>query len=368
MIYILAFSMATLFAYFAGKVNKKYKGGIMLFSTLCILSLSVLGGLRDTSLGTDVEVYIIPHFKYAHTFHTLTGFLTHFNNNTGREPLYRTIVYMVSRFTDNVNWLLFVFQFLTAVFVFVGAYKHKENAPLPLVVLLWCLMYYNDSYNLVRQHLAMAILFSGIDNVEKGNYKRFLLFVLAASFVHTSAVLAIAFIVIHFFTATKKLSHKTYRKILLIAGITVGCLGFTQIVVIAVRVGLLPAKYLYYVNTTSVSSNNFETLLYLIEIIAVFLLSGRVKRLGSATEFYSINSFALFMLMVLSRTLFYGNRIGMYFGIINILFVAQLPKLCKNQQQRMISYAAISAICLVYWWYVYVRGGVSMTYPYVLGV
>lgn len=384
LVYIMGFTIAAIFARLAGKINEEYnKKTIIIFSILSILTLAVIGGARDVSLGTDVKVYVISHFDYAHGFNNIFGFLTTFNTHTGREPLYRTIVFLVSRFTNDVHWLLFTFQVIIVSLVYIGAYKHRKVAPIELTLLIWCFLYYNDSYNVVRQHLAMAVIFSGIDYLENRKYFKFCIFIALATMLHTSGALAFLLLVIKFFLdksdeysdVNKKLylriNSLSFRKGILYVIISVCCLFVKQIAAVAVALGLIHSRYMSYFNKASVSGNTIDLLIYGLVLIAVIMMgkiNSNAKKNIPEIEFYQINAFSVFMFYNLARVVFYGNRLTMYFGIVNILLIAQLPKIGKTTQGKTMISAAIVAIGALYWWYVYVHGGVSMTYPYVWGI
>lgn len=366
MIYPVVFFVASFFAYEASKTKKKE--WIYIYSAISILLPAILGGLRSTTLGTDVQVYLISHFNFAHSISSLKGYLTTYNTMTGREPLYRVLVYCVAQFTDNINVLMFVFQLLTILFVYIGAYKHRDQVSLSLVMLLYFFLFYNDSYNLIRQYLAMAIVFANIDKLEKKKYKNFLIWIVIATLVHTTAFIGIGLIVIHYFIANGKVRDKLIKKVALMAGVIVGGLFFGNILTLAVKLGLLSERYLFYIENEGVSGNNLASILYLIEIVVCLIYSGVIRRKLKDADFYMMNLFVLFSLLQLSRVIYYGNRISMIFMFPNLLLLGFLPRVAKNGKSKLLASSIICMAGFVYWGYIFVYGNASQTYPYVLGV
>jgi hypothetical protein len=235
-------------------------------------------------------------------------------------------------------------------------------------MLLYFFIFYNDTYNLIRQYLAIAIVFANIDKLEERKYKKFLVWVIVAALVHATAIICIGLIIMHYFVTSGRLENKVIRKFILVLGVMLVCLFFSQIIEILVQTGLLSSKYLYYIKHESVSDNNLASILYLSELILCIIYSKRLKTIMGNADFYVMNAYVLFVLLQLSRVIFYGNRISLFFAMPNLLLLSFLPKLENTGVKRL---AVSSTICILgfgYWWYLYVYGGVSQTYPYMLGV
>ena len=60
----------------------------------------------------------------------------------------------------------------------------------------------------------------------------------------------------------------------------------------------------------------------------------------------------------------YGHRLSLYFGIINLLTIAQIPQSFHKKSNRIIVYSFITLIAIVYWVKIYYIGHVSDTIPY----
>ena len=150
-------------AYFATKLSsQKNKVAIQILSLLAILLPALLAGLRASDIGTDVEYYIINNFEVARHVSSFKNYLPLIY---AKEPLYLAIVYIIAKVFGNIQVLLFTFSFLTILFVYLSVWKWKKNLSVPLFLLIYYFLYYNDSLNIIRQHLAMAIILYGITNL-----------------------------------------------------------------------------------------------------------------------------------------------------------------------------------------------------------
>ena len=118
MIYLGTFGMSMLFTYFATRLKKKNKKLIIFFSFLAIFFPALLAGLRASSIGTDVNYYMLDNFKVAGY---TTSFKKYMSMIYAKEPLYLVIVFTIKKIFDNQQVLLFTFSFLTILCVYLGA-------------------------------------------------------------------------------------------------------------------------------------------------------------------------------------------------------------------------------------------------------
>lgn len=361
-IYLACFGMVFFISSIVQRLSKKDKYTIFFLSIVCILIPSILGGLRDTSIGTDVRAYVSWDFNAALREDNIIGFIS---KRSAREIFYLAISFLTTKLTGNINVLLFVMQLISMTGVYIGAYKHKKYIPMPIVLTIYLLLYYNDSLNLVRQFMALSILFAGIDNIEKSNYKNFVIYVILAAMFHKTALIALVLVVMHWYLKKCKGKKMNAREVLFVFGMIIVITFFSQIYSLLAKIGVISTKYFYYFEHESVSNNSLEKILYLLEICFVLINRKKLSVRIPNFEFYLVNAYALLGTLQLSQIIYYGNRISIYFGIVNVFFLSQIYKIyTKKGNQRIVNFCVIS-ICLFYWYYIYVYGGSSATIPYI---
>lgn len=365
MIYLGTFGMSMLFTYFATRLKKKNKKLIIFFSFLAIFFPALLAGLRASSIGTDVNYYMLDNFKVAGY---TTSFKKYMSMIYAKEPLYLVIVFTIKKIFDNQQILLFTFSFLTILCVYLGAWKWKNYLSMPVFMLVYYFLYYNDSLNIVRQHLAMAVIFLGIKYLINGKYKKYICFVIVASLIHTAAAVGVVFIFCHWYIlGNKKRKRRKYAKIkefIVLVGSGIAVCGVRLWIILAVKIGIINSRYLYYFAHSSVSNNMTDTLIYLLEIIIIISIMKQLKKRVFGFPYLKINAYLNIIFLQLANIMNYGHRLSLYFGLVNIALIAQIPRADKNRNTRIVITLIMILTFLAYWIYVYCIGGVSNTYPY----
>lgn len=366
MIYIGTFAISGLFAYCAEKSKKKNKA--FLLSLVAVLIPSLVAGLRSTSIGTDIGYYVIDNFEVAVVS---SSFLEYVKVVYAKEPLYLLLVYAVAKTVGNIQWLLFLLGMITIGGIYFGTWKLRRYCSVPMVMLIYYFLYYNDSLNMVRQHMAMAILFAGMYVLFSGNYKKYCIYIIVASAIHTIAIIGISFIAIHWFVCGKRIEKKKevvqLRTILLVVLAIIAVFGIEWIVTAFVKLGLLDTRYLLYFQGKEGSNHNIDTLIYAMELIFLFRYNQSFEKKIFEYEYLRLNAILNIIFLQLARFMSYGHRISLYFGVINILLIGQFPKQIKKTNNRFLIICGVLVLLFfLYWMYMYCISGVSETYPYEL--
>jgi hypothetical protein len=129
-------------------------------------------------IGTD-------YFNYEYIYNTLDS-----GGEVETEPFFWFINYIVSLFSGSVNWVLAICSFLYVMFT----YKSFDKQTFVLGVFFSFLILYSDSYNAVRQVIAVSISLyatSFIINKHKNGTIIFLVLILFGSMFHFSCFFSI---------------------------------------------------------------------------------------------------------------------------------------------------------------------------------
>ena len=167
-IYIIAFFMSSFLLKLAPRFNKNKI--LQLFINLIALIIPcILAGVRNSIIGTDVKSYVIPMFKCATNSKNFYMYMNMkwFSIWTYWEIKqiefgFSLLVYIVCKLTGNLQWLLFCIQLLTIIPIYLGLKKFKDlKSDIWFAILVYFLLFYNLSLNLMRQFISIGIIFFG---------------------------------------------------------------------------------------------------------------------------------------------------------------------------------------------------------------
>ena len=239
-------------------------------------------------------------------------------------------------------------------------------------------MHYNVTLNMMRQWIAMALLFYGFKYIVERKVCKFIFIVVVAMTFHTSAMFGIIFYLIYSFiysgknekklkiilSSRKYISLEKLNKIFII--IIVFCLALLSLNIISVflsNIGL--SKYAAYIKG-DVYLLPIQIILR-IPFIIMILLNWR-----KYNEKYTMAPIFLAMMIIellvsqLGSISQYSWRIATYFSMFNCLSYCSICELSKKIYVR-ISYRILLIIYLiVYWVYYFVIQGIHETIPYMI--
>lgn len=167
-----------LFAEISTKAKEKVVRITAMLITLFIPAF--LAGIRY-GIGTD-------YFRYKLIFDNIRyGYVTR------HEIGYGLINYFVGLIGGNIQTVFFIVSFLTILFVYLTLYDLKDKISLGIGMLVFMLLYYQMSFNVVRQVLAMSVSMFSIRFIYKRQLMKFLIFVLLATSFHLSSMVIVPF-------------------------------------------------------------------------------------------------------------------------------------------------------------------------------
>ena len=369
MIYLACFALSTLFAFWANKTDKRWK--FWLFSVLCIALPVLLAGLRGFNIGIDTENYLTFERFWAGAMKadSLIGYLQYYLSLGLREPLFALFIGSIARLTGEYRVFLFLAHLIIMTGIYIGAVRMKHRARPELVLLLFYLMYFNNSLNIIRQYMAMALIFAFFADLEQRKFVRYSIVVLIVSLIHTTALIAFIPLVIYLILYPREsiVDPSRISRICSYASILVGVVCFWPLINLLMQVGILSGKYSFYFSNGFQEFNKTRFALFFLEGIGIALCYKDLKTQFGRLDFYMIMSAMFAALHVLALSLQYGQRIPTYFCFVNIITLSMLANCQHTQKRRLIWHGAIALFCTYYWFHTYVIGLSSGTFPYVFG-
>lgn len=368
MIYILIFLASSFLLYLAEKKCNRHLSKILVI--FGVLLPAVLAGLRDSGIGTDVEVYGV--YAYNQAFNS-TSFWGYFSNASTSEIGYYFLTYMVSRFFKDYHWGLFAYSLFTQLFVYSGfsRYKKQMNTQVWFGMLLYYFTLYNYSLNLMRQSIAFAIVFYASSFLMEKKYKSFVLLIVLSMLFHTSAL--VGFVLLPMYLILQQGRNINEKKqivqgIVFIVVLVFVLISMNQIIQKLVNLGLVRETYLLYLSggKYSVSSGSVSIFLIFPDLVFIVLTILNYKRLEKR------NCNALLFLMISLIVIIsdfiplyarYMERIGFYFIPLQLVNVDNMS-FCVAKKSRKIWYVLILIMLGVVWYREFIVLGYAETYPY----
>ena len=237
--------------------------------------------------------------------------------------------------------LIFVSSLIT-----VGLYCrtiYKYHAMFLVSIMLYIFTgQWQESFNIMRQCLAGAVLFAGHRFILEEKPWRYLLVVLAASTIHITAVV----MVIPYFLFNRRADLKQIFLLAVFAVIVRFSYGFFFTLI----EGFKGIAYYRADEFMSRSVNVFRILVGFVPI-AIYIVSCRKKNQTKEQNFY-INSlfFNAFALLAGMGSAYFG-RIGIYTGAMVTIGYGHLFRLIDDERTRKIIVYAIMLMFFLYWLY-----------------
>ena len=328
-IFLFLLVASLLFCWRADKTNNKK----MLLIPIIILSL--LAGLRSDRIGTDTYgyVYSITHgFPYGYMFPEL-GF--------------RYISNLIYNATQNYTHVLLFFALVTNLLILIRFWDFRDQCSYSYMSFFYIFAFYINTLNIMRQYVALALVFYASRYLEKKKYWIFLVFLFISVNIHSSSILGLLFIFIYVWDSLSK-----KQKILLILPlILIGALSVKYTIAFSME------QIINYSNQRN-SNVNF-TYFYKLIVFALMLYLNKshfyikifrkksesvpIKIRDKETEIY----FGGLLLSALGMFFLFMSRIGLYYLMFEPVFWGRAVKTGKNRDVAFL----LSLVYVLYTFY-----------------
>jgi transmembrane protein EpsG len=383
-IYFYSICLSVVLVYLINKVLSSKKSIIYwILSVIALLPTTIVAGVRDLTIGTDIKHYVVTNFLAARGYSNLFDYVSYIDNIktafvgavNHTEAGYSVIVFLISRFTGDVHWLLFTLQMLTILFVYIGLvnFHNQFGISITMGLLIYDFLFFGPSLNVMRQSLAAAIVFFGVSLLLGDRIKMALFYFLVACLFHLTALISIPLIV--FYLYLKKRDKKFQAEgilfgrfiILVFIFIIVYLFGARLFKGIQIVVSFIPflSKYAPSFGVQT-GYKLFGTLMFVItDFVIVGMTSFNVdsKKRGIVSSFF----FGSICLTVLFYTIYkYQSvipRLGIYFAMIRMVAYPYYLKIEKDFLMRLLI-SGLLVVTLI-WTFIYTtQSGSGEIYPY----
>lgn len=361
MAFVIAFGLSLMFAF--GSERCHGKGFFYFFSICSVLSVSVLNGIRDYSIGTDVKVYGKQIFEDAVYARSFADFIEQCNRINMTEYGYAVFNYLISIFTSNLHIFLFIVGLIVNSAFFYCCLKLRNIASPTFMWSAYLFLFYATTLNLLRQSIALALIFIAVVKIFDKRFGAAFAIVSVSYFFHHSAIMGFLPLMFAFVINKIKSERKKNRYIVIF-------LAFSTFLPMMISklssMGLLDEKYGQYLGKgdgVGSIANGLLVRLPFVIMALFYLIHDRNEKSDERKILWTfvIAESMLLPLQLISPTLF---RVALYFGIFKIPGYASLIERCRFSKSLL--YVLYASYLLFYFIYMIVIQGSNQVYPFVI--
>lgn len=375
-VYLLSFLVSLALI---GFTEKKHKNVFIIASAAAVLIPCMVAALRADSVGTDITVYVRPMFENARSSRSFSQYwnsswfsVWHYKYVYEHELGFSALLYGVARLTGSMGCVLFCIQAFTVVPIYTALSLNRKNAPVWPGMLVYYLLYFNSTLNMMRQWMAMGILLLAYQLLLRKKYGGcLLLFCLALLFHYSSLIflpiVAVWWLLERFNKRTLvqgriRITTKTLMVVLIFAFGVLVLLNLKLILQLVISLGL--DRFANYLKGGDLSLMLGQLVLRL-PVICVTLLSWKRLRKATPQAAFLLSMLLLDLLAAQIVSIAkYALRISYFFASFTILLVPYLFEYQRSRFEKTAVALGLSGFYVLYWFYFYIYTGAHETYPY----
>ncbi|MCX7771610.1 MAG: EpsG family protein [Clostridia bacterium] len=330
---------------------------------LVAVVLSLLAGFRDFSVGTDTAMY-------ANRFTTISGMSDFLQaiELYGDEPGYLLSNYLIGRFTGNPHVYFFILALVTHSFVIKALYDHRAKINMTFGFLVYLLVFYQLSFNYLRQCVAMAIFFYALKYFPGKKLRKILLWTTAATAFHYSGVTLILLYALYRLFTSK---YKRIGYVLVYGGLMVFFIYFKEILVFVMHLvpPLNKPKYLLYIQGAAGYTIGYLSLMIKAPIALFLMLFHK--------ELEKRNPFNLFLVQMVLLDLVFSqigqiapqsHRISLYAEYAKMLVIPQFTAIFRHKAYRWAVWGLTMLYLIAFWYIFFIYKNYNHTYPFIFSL
>lgn len=348
--------------------DKKYKLVSVLSISILVLVNVIFSGCRDFGVGIDTNVYIESYFKTAADLLSLKAFW----NVEGFDKGFLLLAYVSNLFSNDAQSLLVVTSLFIQVFFYLALWQYKKvcNISIFVATLLFCIIFYCHTLNLMRQFCAISLLAFAFSLYIQGNRKLYLLLQVLAYFFHSTSVFFVFIPLIWELSNMKNDKKKNMYALFIVIGLLIFISSFFYFASLLGDWSLLSEIYAdrygktgeFQVEVQTIGGTGLGTIFKFIYPIAFILYARYVKSIDKNIFFFILMiCLCSLILELLSYQVRFVNRIAFYLSFIMYIFLSIIFSSNK------INVAIKTVMFILYisnWYSVYIIGHGGDIYPY----
>lgn len=370
MIYIFVFAFSGILLYlseYLKKIGNKHLARCI--AVMMLLFVSLFAGVRSVDVGTDVSYYVVKHFEWAKMYDKkIIEFIKYMYSYEEVDFLYTVIQYVGANYFHNLHIVLFILSFITNMFAYLAIDGENKKISVPIAWILYCLLFFNTSLNIVRQSCAIAIVFymTILYSNKKSSSKNLLLFGILAVLFHRTAILAIIVIFAFVFLGNKK--KYNYMLVFMTLIICMFPFCFNVLGSILSNISFLPERYNTYFETLNAEQSSvlLDAIVYTVPsiLIAIYM---RYNKKDINHKYYL--SIGLVCVCAYLWTNLLMERISYYFIVFFSISIPYAINVISAKRNMKFIVTGVMVFWIGILWFINIivyRYG--QTYPYSIGI
>lgn len=368
MIYLVTFFSSFLFLRLSEmKLKNCTKSVKLIFVIIGLLLPTLLAAARDIDVGTDVRVYGYNVFSVA-TKSAHFSDMDYLGKWYQIEFGYRGINFVISRFTDNIFWVLGTIELFILVLVYQALKYYREKICAEFSIswgmLIFYFLFYNETLNLLRQSMAIAVVLFAFRYIHQRKMIRYCIWVIVAIQFHITAVIALVLYPLYYWIVLKEKKRLLY-------GISIGCMAggviLPYLIKIVIQTGILGEKFNRYLSIGE-STLSITQLIIRIPFILSLMYLEKKKRIEEKTTNYWVALLLMdFAFAELRSSLTALYRISLYFSWFKMQAYYEIVRGSIQTNRKIISWGLVMFF-LMLWCYQNIYMGNNGTYPYTFNI
>lgn len=324
--------------------SKKYNN---LFIVIALISLIVVSGFRY-KVGTDYSQYSEIYTVFA-------------PNSTvwdEEEPGFMALCKFLTNYSMDPQLMFLVTSIITNILIVLTIKKYSTKFELSMFLYITTFIYYS-TMNGLRQWMAAAIIFSGYKYLLNRDFKKYIIFILIASTLHSSALIMI---LVYFIINNKTFSKKN---LMIVVGFILATLCYSQFSDILFGI-LGNTSYGHYEEVMGVGGNGVNPLrvaVYLAPLLVSLIYYKKINPTEDEKVDILINLCILDTLIwILALQNIFFARLTFYF---DLYFLFLIPRIVSMDEKEFNRLAYFTIVCGYFLFsYMLLVSGDSWIIPY----
>lgn len=325
-------------------ISNKKKIRDIYYTIMSAIPLFLMSALRY-GIGTDFFYGYVPIFNWV------------LHDSPKQEMVEEGYIFLnkiVAHYTDDYQWIFVVTSFIYITCVFYALYKLSQE--LWYSVLLFFLSYnYFQSYNIIRQEMAMAIILIGFtfieDHPDLKDYVKFIIIVLIAATFHRTAIVSLLFLIL--------INIKIDIKSIAFFGILGVLIKSKFVETLLERAYFLHIRYYVYSGSETHSELPIQFLVFNgIFLVLMLYLDYKNKDLRDDRQWNTAKwlQFIAVFTYSLQGMIPYVTRMVLYFTFPQIFYIPNILVKHSSRVEKKWMYALVTFIFLIDFFYNYFMG------------
>ncbi|WP_226038102.1 EpsG family protein [Aquibacillus saliphilus] len=303
---------------------------VLIFGAL--VSLVAISGLRSSigDTGAYKRIYVINDFSWE------------FIQSQGDIGFGILQMLLKNYVSDDPQILIFTTALITNLLVVIVLYNYSRMIDLSLYVYITGGLFL-VSMNGIRQVLAAAILFIGTKYLIEGNFFKYSLIVVLASFIHQSALILLP---IYFLVRLKAWSKATVALVIFSFFIALGFDRFSVLLFSAIE----GSQYGGYQDFNEGGASILRVVVDAVPIVIAYLGRNKLKKIWPDSDYIVNMALVGMVFMIIATQNWIFARFSIYFDLYQLILISWIIKIFREKDQKLI-YLVIIVCYFAYYFY-----------------